>query len=1507
MVDTLGGPFGAGHDALGPMQWPVDDRLQAIGNITAVVGSAFLNQVSGAVVQIKIGDPVCQGDVIETAANSQVGIYFIDGTAFNLSGDSRMAVNEFACDLNQILLSAQLGITRGKFAFKTGQGAKAGFFNIETPAAIVRTRARAGGIGTLSLAALTFAVLDEVRAQNTQNSNGATPLRSLDSKGATILDDGVLTYKHLHHGIFEIITHGPNPQHWLADNPGETIVITAKGSGTTIANTPAQMDAFQHAQQDALATFIIGQLHPTATGASGSGGPPPLISLPLPINFVPPNIPGPPPNHADLNTPPIIPRGPSDLFVTTSIVTTSVVPTIQIVTPVVSGPALPSNTLNVSEANTGIGISGTTSGVETGQTVTVTFVNSAHVVAETLFATVIDNAWTLSVSSAQAKALSDDIYTVTANVSNAEGIAAPPASQFLTVDETTPTVTVSIDHKDVNLAANTALVTFSFSEAPNNFDLADTTAVGGVLNNLQMVDATHYTATFTANPGTETDAASVAVTSGSWSEDNGNPGSGNSITFTVDTVVPAVSPVAVSGTEGTPIALDLGVTVTGGPGNSLQSLVLSAIPIGAVLSDGSHFFLGLPGHTSVDVANWDLSQLTITTFKDANFALTVTATQQNADGSSATASGAEAVTVDPLAPVVLPLAVSGTEAQPITLHPGIFPVGLFGDNNSLYSVTISDIPGGATLSNSHSDTLTIAGGSITFDALELAGGVLSGLTITPVNDVNFTLTISVQEQDAQGDLGNITTATEKVTVNPLGPTVTWGAAVPATEGTPIALATLADTLNGFAGDSNSLQSLIVSAIPVGDTLSDGHGLSFTATSGHTSIDVKGWTLSSLTVTTVNDVNFTLKATATVVDVDGNTSTAQAIEQVTVNPLAPTLTWGAAAPGTEGTPIALATLADTVNGVAGDSNSLQSLVVSAIPVGDTLSDGHGHSFTATSGHTATDVKGWTLSSLTITTVSNANFTLTATATVVDVNGNTSMAQTIEQVTVNPLAPTVTASASIAPEGAPHTLQITVTDQDTDVQLTSLLIGAIPKNATVSDGTHHFTATSFNQQVDVHTWNLDALTVTSGSDDGFTLTVAATVADADGNTSSAQTTAAVVIQPLAPVVTVSPATGFAGDPIVLSISASASDPFDHDPSITSLVISGIPVGDTISNGHGHTFTAAVGHTSVDVDGWSHLSDLTITAAGDAHSVDNIALMVTATSGDGGAFTTGSPVELDVTVNPAPFTLTTGTDHVSFVNGTTEVSGTQATLTNGDTIAGGSGGDTLFLDVTGANTFQPTYSFTFGDGSHSDVGLTNFDGLTIMGAGHDSGFKSDNVNLTFDSHFNDNGILTVDASALTNLNSLTIDASAVTSGSFNFTGSAHADTIKGGAGNDTMTGGGGGDTLAGGGGGDTFVFAATIDSHPGVGNFDTITDFTHNLDHLDLSPISGLNSNVQSVTFHPLTTAPSSIAAHTIDIVMSGGSSVIYANSTGASESLANANVEIHLTSVTNVTSSDFILHH
>ena len=105
-----------------------------------------------------------------------------------------------------------------------------------------------------------------------------------------------------------------------------------------------------------------------------------------------------------------------------------------------------------------------------------------------------------------------------------------------------PTVSLSINNTDVNVANGTGTVTFAFSEAPVAFALADTTAVGGTLSNLQQINTTTYTATFTGAANTDINNASVSVTAGSYQDLAGNAGAGGSTTaFTVDTVTPTVA------------------------------------------------------------------------------------------------------------------------------------------------------------------------------------------------------------------------------------------------------------------------------------------------------------------------------------------------------------------------------------------------------------------------------------------------------------------------------------------------------------------------------------------------------------------------------------------------------------------------------------------------------------------------------------------------------------------------------------------------------------------------------------------------------------------------------------------------------------------------------------------------------------------------------------------------------------------------------------------------------
>ena len=142
----------------------------------------------------------------------------------------------------------------------------------------------------------------------------------------------------------------------------------------------------------------------------------------------------------------------------------------------------------------------------------------------------------------------------------------------------------------------------------------------------------------------------------------------------------------------------------------------------------------------------------------------------------------------------------------------------------------------------------------------------------------------------------------------------------------------------------------------------------------------------------------------------------------------------------------------------------------------------------------------------------------------------------------------------------------------------------------------------------------------------------------------------------------------------------------------------------------------------------------------------------------------------------------------------------------------------------------------------------------------------------------------------------------------GSTKADSLTGTTGNDFLVGGAKGDTLTGGAGADTFVYKAIGDAQPGAGNFDTLTDFTHAVDRIDLSAIAGLNTGIQAVAINLLTAAPTSIAAHTIDLVTIGANTTLYANASNASEALSgnHEDMQINLTGVTTISAADFVLH-
>src|SRR5205807_2682515 len=145
--------------------------------------------------------------------------------------------------------------------------------------------AREGGIGILTLACLTFSLMERLQAasqppQGFLDDGSVTADIPASSRSHGFLDDDTLTYKHLPHGAYEIRTR--DGRVILHDDPGETIQVDPSGSVTRIPNTSSRMADLQNAQQAALATLSQG---PAGAAPGGSST---QFNAPLelqPINF----------------------------------------------------------------------------------------------------------------------------------------------------------------------------------------------------------------------------------------------------------------------------------------------------------------------------------------------------------------------------------------------------------------------------------------------------------------------------------------------------------------------------------------------------------------------------------------------------------------------------------------------------------------------------------------------------------------------------------------------------------------------------------------------------------------------------------------------------------------------------------------------------------------------------------------------------------------------------------------------------------------------------------------------------------------------------------------------------------------------------------------------------------------------------------------------------------------------------------------------------------------------
>jgi hypothetical protein len=120
---------------------PIGKVITATGLVTVEHGTAVVVQANlptGG--QTRVGDPVYKGDVVSTGPDSKLGVIFVDGTAFNISSNARMVLNEFVYDPKGTSNSTLISLTKGTFTFIAGKVARTGDMKVETPVATMGIR-----------------------------------------------------------------------------------------------------------------------------------------------------------------------------------------------------------------------------------------------------------------------------------------------------------------------------------------------------------------------------------------------------------------------------------------------------------------------------------------------------------------------------------------------------------------------------------------------------------------------------------------------------------------------------------------------------------------------------------------------------------------------------------------------------------------------------------------------------------------------------------------------------------------------------------------------------------------------------------------------------------------------------------------------------------------------------------------------------------------------------------------------------------------------------------------------------------------------------------------------------------------------------------------------------------------------------------------------------------------------------------------------------------------------
>ncbi|HFP1394004.1 TPA: Ig-like domain-containing protein [Escherichia coli] len=417
--------------------------------------------------------------------------------------------------------------------------------------------------------------------------------------------------------------------------------------------------------------------------------------------------------------------------------------------------------INAAEKGAALTLSGSTSGVEAGQTVTVTFGG------KTYSATVAANgSWSTSVPAADMAALRDGDASAQASVSNVNGNSATTTHAY-SVDASAPTVTINTIAGDdiLNAAEAGAALTITGSSTAEAGQTVTVTLNGTNYTGTVQTDGSWSVSVPSADLSTLT--ASNYTVNAAVSDKAGNPASVNH-NLTVDTSVPVVTINTVAG--------DDVINAT----EHAQAQIISGSATGAATGSTVTVTIGTNTFTTVLDAsgNWSVGVPASVVSALANGTVTINASVTDAGGNSGSAT--HQVTVNTGLPTITFNAISGDnilnadeKGQPLTISGG--STGLA--TGAQVTVTL----------NGHNYSATSAAGNTASSQANLL--VDSGLPDVTINTVAGDDIINAAEAGADQTISGVVTraaAGDTVTVTLGGNTYTatvqsnlsWSVSVP---------------------------------------------------------------------------------------------------------------------------------------------------------------------------------------------------------------------------------------------------------------------------------------------------------------------------------------------------------------------------------------------------------------------------------------------------------------------------------------------------------------------------------------------------------------------------------------------------------------------------------------------------------------------------------------------------------------------------------------------------------